>query len=471
MRELNATGNYISCYVSVERCQGVANPGQSMPAICSAIREYSNIFNLSVPAVDRQTDPNSMLSAILINWAEIVAPKPLVVLFDEVDVLEGDSLISFLRQLRGGFATRGIGKFPISVALVGMRDLKDYITQAKNGIPVNPGSPFNIKEDSAVLSNFTEKNIAELFAQRTAETAIHNGDSGQQITQEALDYVWQQSCGQPWIVNNLFMRATLQVIEDGKYDTVTVEHIKEARKIMITARETHLDSLSKRLYDDRVKHVIEPILTGEISEILGRDDDDVQYVMDMGLVKWSHEEGLIIANPIYEEILLRVLNSRYHDSTPAPSNFKWQDSKGCLDMDSLLKEFQKFWRRHADMWEEKSDYTEAFPHLLLLGFLQRIINGGGYIDREVAAGRGRMDLFVKYKEQKFIIEIKLWRSNDSYSTVLDEGKEQTSRYRSLVSPDSPAYLVIFDRRKPDDKAPWDDRLTWQETDGITVVGV
>ena len=225
------------------------------------------------------------------------------------------------------------------------------------------------------------------------------------------------------------------------------------------------------MYDNRVKHVIEPILTGETSEILGRDDDDVQYVMDMGLVKWSHEEGLIIANPIYEEILLRVLNSRYHDSTPAPSNFKWQDSNGCLDMDSLLKEFQKFWRRHADMWEEKSDYTEAFPHLLLLGFLQRIINGGGYIDREVAAGRGRMDLFVKYKEQKFIIEIKLWRSNDSYSTVLDEGKEQTSCYRSLVSPDSPAYLVIFDRRKPDDKAPWDDRLTWQETDCIIVVGV
>jgi hypothetical protein len=469
MRELNATGNYISCYVSVERCQGVTNPEQSMPAICSAIREYSDIFKIPVPFADKQTDPNSILSAILIDWAKIVAPKPLVVLFDEVDVLEGDSLISFLRQLRGGFATRSIGTFPVSVALVGMRDLKDYITQSKNGIPVNSGSPFNIKEDSAVLSNFTKENIAELFTQRTTETAIYNGGSGQQITQEALDYVWQQSCGQPWIVNNLFKRATLHILGEN-YSTVTIEHRKEAREIMIKARETHLDSLAKRLYDDKIKRIIEPILTGETSVIFGRDDEDVQYVMDMGLVKWSNDEGLVIANPVYEEILLRVLNSRYHDSIPAPSNFKWQDATGCLNMDSLLKEFQKFWRRHADIWEEKSDYTEAFPHLLLLGFLQRITNGGGQIEREVAAGRGRMDLFVKYKEQTFIIEIKLWRSNDSYRTVLEEGAEQTNCYRSFVSPDSPAYLIIFDRRKAEDKAAWDDRLTWQETDGITVVG-
>jgi hypothetical protein len=49
-----------------------------------------------------------------------VAPKPLIVLFDEVDVLEGDALISFLRQLRGGFAVRVPGIFPVSIALVGI---------------------------------------------------------------------------------------------------------------------------------------------------------------------------------------------------------------------------------------------------------------------------------------------------------------------------------------------------------------
>jgi hypothetical protein len=34
------------------------------------------------------------------------------------------------------------------------------------------------------------------------------------------------------------------------------------------------------------------------------------------------------------------------------------------------------------------DYTEAFLHLLLMAFLQRILNGEGNIDREYAASRG-----------------------------------------------------------------------------------
>ncbi|MGV8096630.1 MAG: hypothetical protein AB2L24_32640, partial [Mangrovibacterium sp.] len=132
MREINAGTEALACYVSVERCQGISEPEKSMPAICNAIREYTDMAGMAVPEINT-VDANSMLSNILINWAKIVQPKPLIVLFDEVDVLEGESLISFLRQLRGGFADRGVGKFPISIALVGMRDLKDYITASKGG--------------------------------------------------------------------------------------------------------------------------------------------------------------------------------------------------------------------------------------------------------------------------------------------------------------------------------------------------
>ena len=91
-----------------------------------------------------------------------------------------------MRQLRGGFADRGVGKFPVSIAFTGMRDLKDYITASKDRIEPDPGSPFNIKSDSASLSNFQKEDIAHLFVQRTVE-------NGQQITQEALDYVFEQS--------------------------------------------------------------------------------------------------------------------------------------------------------------------------------------------------------------------------------------------------------------------------------------
>ena len=208
MREINTGDEALACYVSVERCQGLEKVEDAMPAICTSIKERAKQYGLPIPNVDNVDDIDvySMLFNILFNWSNLIAPKPLIVLFDEVDVLQGEVMISFLRQLRDGFAGRGVGKFPVSIVLVGMRDLKDYITASKGGVAPNPGSPFNIKADSAILSNFTKNDIAKLFAQRTAE-------NGQQITPEALDYVYQQSKGQPWIVNNLFMRATMRIID------------------------------------------------------------------------------------------------------------------------------------------------------------------------------------------------------------------------------------------------------------------
>jgi hypothetical protein len=345
-----------------------------------------------------------------------------------------------------------------------MRDLKDYITQSKGGVPVNPGSPFNIKEDSALLENFSRQDITDLFAQRTAET-------GQQITQEALDYVWELSQGQPWMVNNFFKRATMRILDRDSTETVTKELITEARKQMVDARETHLDALMYRLRDPRILRVVQAIFTGENDYLLSREDDDVRLALDLGLIRYDNERGWIISNPVYTEILMRFLNVRYQDATPPASNFKWQKEDGSLDMDSLLKEFQKFWRRHSELWEGHDDYTEAFPHLLLLAFLQRLFNGGGNIEREVAAGSGRMDLYVNYKDEYHcIIEIKMLRDYNTLRAVREEGIEQTLRYRDKFGKETPAYLVIFDRRSAEKKADWDSRLTWDTQDGITIIG-
>jgi type II secretory pathway predicted ATPase ExeA len=464
MREINQGKEFVAIYVSVEDCQRITDVEEAMRIIDFNIKAAFYDAGFKEKIQNTTDDKLIIVADTLREMAKEVAPRKLTVLFDEVDVLEGNPLIRFLRLLRGGFATRDTGIFPVSIALVGMRDLKDYITQAKDGVAPNPGSPFNIKADSAVLSNFTQEDIAHLFAQRTAET-------GQHITDEALEYIWQQSNGQPWLVNNLFMRATMHILDNEDYQTVTLEHIKEARQQMIYARETHLDSLQVRLRDSKIKHVIQTILTGETDPDMGRMNPNVEFAVDLGLIRWESESGWIISNPIYEEILVRYLNSGYHDNTPPPSTWKWQKEDGSLDMDSLLKEFQRFWRKNADIWEEKSDYTEAFPHLLLMAFLQRIMNGTGDIDREVAAGSGRMDLYIKHKEYRCIIEVKIRHYYESYESVLEEGLEQIKKYRDTIDKTIPAYLIIFDRRQIEKRATWDERITWKEMpDGITIVG-
>jgi hypothetical protein len=141
-------------------------------------------------------------------------------------------------------------------------------------------------------------------------------------------------------------------------------------------------------------------------------------------------------------------------------------------MDRLLQGFQKFWRRHSEIWEEKADYTEAFPHLLLMSFLQRVTNGGGDVDRELAAGRGRMDLLVEYAGKCYIIEIKIIHYYDSPATVRKEGLEQVQEYRDKTGSSTPTYLVIFDRRPKAKELSWDERISWtvDEASNVTILG-
>jgi hypothetical protein len=428
-----------------------------MLTIYQSIQMFASFFDVPAPNIEKK-DPEGLLQAVLAQWAKLLAPRQLIVLFDEVDVLQGEPLISFLRQLRGGFAGRGVGNFPVSIALVGMRDLKDYITAVKGGVPVNPGSPFNIKSDSAYISNFQKDDIRRLFAQRTAET-------GQQITEEALDYVYEQSQGQPWIVNSLFQRATMRILNEESTETVTIEHLREAREQMILARETHLDALAYRMEDPRIRAIMETFFAGTVDFRLV-ESEGFRLCQDLGLV--TLERGTPqIANPIYREVLARQITYGAQLSIPEPE-WKWAKPDGTLDMDALLHKFQEFWRLNSETWEEMSDFTEAFPHLLLMAFLQRVANGEGRIEREYAAGRGRMDLAIEYKGAWNIIEIKLLRKKATFETVKEEGVRQIQQYRDRIDPAASAFLVIFDRRpeKPD----WAERLTWEQDHDVIVVG-
>jgi hypothetical protein len=259
----------------------------------------------------------------------------------------------------------------------------------------------------------------------------------------------------------------MRILDFESVETVELKHVVEAREQMIMARETHLDALTVRLKEYRIRSVIEPILIGKSDPELA-EGDAFQFCLDLGLV--TVERGTpMIANPIYREVIVRHLTYGQQLAISEP-DWQWENSDGSLDMDRMMKEFQKFWQRHADIWEEKSDYTEAFPHLLLMAFLQRVLNGGGHIERECAAGRGRMDLGIEYGEYRYIIEIKLIQDHDGPQTVREEGLKQIGKYRDRFAPGAPAYLVIFDRRPKIREKSWDERISWEYDDDVAILG-
>ncbi|HBK62881.1 MAG TPA: polyketide biosynthesis operon protein CyrO, partial [Cyanobacteria bacterium UBA11166] len=218
-------------------------------------------------------------------------------------------------------------------------------------------------------------------------------------------------------------------------------HILQAKELLIARQDTHLDSLAEKLREKRVKDIIEPMLAGQA---LGdTEPDNRQYLIDLGLLRRDPAGGLVIANPIYREVIPRVLVQGTQDSLPHISP-TWLNQLGELNTDALLAAFIKFWRQHGEPLLGSAVYHEIAPHIVLMAFLHRVVNGGGMLEREYAIGSDRMDLCLRYRSVTLGIELKVWR--DKKRDPQTEGIEQLESYLARLGLNE-GWLFVFDRRK------------------------
>ena len=375
--------------------------------------------------------PDAALAALLTRWSQS-NPTPLVLLLDEVDALVGDTLISVVRQLREGHELRPRA-FPQSVALCGLRDVEDYRTEWEEKSGLDGGSPFNILSDSLRLGDFSEAEVAALLGQHTAET-------GQRFEVDAVRAVWAETRGQPWLVNALAYQACFRD-ETGsdRRREITAADILRAREALILRRDAHIRQLGRRLREERVRRVIEPLLSGERSRQSARD---IAYARDLGLI--APDPPVRIANPIYREVVPRELTAVVQEELP-PGTASCLASDGGLDMRRLLGGFQRWFRENAEHWLELPEYKEAARQLLLMAFCQKIVNSGGRVEREYAAGRGRMDLLLLWPhaagEQRVVVECKVLRGG--LAATVRAGAQQTASYMDTGGADE-GHLVVFD---------------------------
>ena len=448
---LNAEGTYRCVYANVEVGQaGREDTPRAMQAILGelALRARQALQDEFVEEIWfdalQRYGPDGALRQVLSRWAA-ANPTPLVLLIDEIDSLVGDTLVSVLRQLRTGYDLRPEG-FPQSMVLCGVRDVRDYRIQstAENAV-ITGGSAFNIKAASLRLGDFSRSEVLALLGQHTEAT-------GQVFATEALDAIGELTQGQPWLVNALAYEACFKN-EAGRdrSRSIDVAAIWAAREQLIRRRETHLDQLADKLKEERVRRVVEPLLSG--GEQRHFADRDVEYVRDLGLV--AHDPPYRIANPIYAEVVPRELTWVMQEEFVQETAW-YVDAEGRLDVGKLLSAFQAFFREHSEHWVERFEYKEAGPQLLLQAFLQRIVNSGGRIEREYGLGRGRTDLLIAWPQGeqtlKVVIECKILHK--SLEQTIAEGLEQTVAYMDRCGAEA-RHLVIFDRREG---RRWDDKV-------------
>ncbi len=518
LRDLLNRGGRLRCaYVNVE--VGQAAREDTARAMRAIIGELASAARRTFGDADAGTDwfgildafgPDGALKEVLTRWSE-ADPRPLMLLIDEIDALVGDTLLSVLRQLRAGYVQRPTG-FPQSVVLCGVRDVRDYrIRSSAQRAVIAGGSAFNIKAESLRLGDFSPDEMRALLAQHTDET-------GQPFEPGALDLLWTRTQGQPWLVNALAdevcraggFSARSRTAADDILDTrpatvpspvdadvgdpqradapdgprrdprpVRADDVVAAQERLILRRETHLDQLADQLREDRVRRVVGPLLSGgDEREFSARD---IEYARDLGLI--ALDDPLRMANPVYAEIVPRELTSAAQSGLVQETSW-YVDAAGNLQLDDLLAAFQTFFREHSEHWVPRFAYREAGPQLLLQAFLQRIVNGGGRIEREYGLGRGRTDLLVVWPQaatagssggggphpvRRFVIECKVLRG--SLERTVGEGAVQTASYMDRCGA-AEGHLVIFDR---DAERPWSEKVFRQEAraDGraITVWGM
>jgi len=466
VRQINARGQYYALYCSLEAASVFSDPERGIPEIVKLIK--SAITDQCLPSGFANDADYSHITGVLkssfVNYCRSL-DKPLVVFFDEADSLTNETLICFLRQLRDGYINRAIAPFVHTIALVGMRNLRDYKAHIRPDTDtLGSSSPFNIIKKSINLKNFTKEEVADLYMQHTADT-------GQAFDVEVVEYVVEQTQGQPWLANAIACECVEGITQKDYSKPITRDMAEQAIHNLVLARGVHFDSLLERLKEPRVRRIIQPLIMGE--EVADKGSDDYLYTKDLGLIR---ENGgkTEPANPVYAELIIRALSWNTQDSiknTHEEYIIPRYIKDGKMDIDFLIRDFQSYWRENSEIWEKRYEtdlyqYNEAAPHLVMHAFLRRVVNGNGQILSEMALGTKRADLCVVYKDQKYPIELKILQSMRS----IEHSQKQLLAYMDRVG-SNVGWLVIFDR---DTAKFWDEKIYMRKesVDGkeITVVG-
>ncbi|MGE5343789.1 MAG: ATP-binding protein [Candidatus Omnitrophota bacterium] len=430
-KKLNTEGKYIALVVSLEQAGFKSITPEEANLLLNASIYQEALENL--PEEYRPENPQKIkflnVNQYLKSWCAN-QQKPIILFLDEIDSLMDDVLVSILRQLRSGYPSRP-KHFPSSLALVGLRDVREYKIKVRDECEsAGKGSPFNIKSDSLLMSNFEKEEVFELLEQ-------HTQDTGQGFPDDVKEEIFRLSNGQPWLVNALAKQIVEMALDHDYSKPITIDILTQAKNELIQRRDTHLDSLIEKLKEERVKKIVQAIINGD-NLTFDTLNDDILYVRDLGIV--SQTDPLKFANPVYAEIIPRVMAYSIQVSLPVEieTRFFFNENNE-IDMKKVLEAFQEFYRENAEFWLDRYEFKESANHLLLMAFLQRIVNSGGEITREMALGNGRIDILVNYHHQRVALELKIKRGSQS----IEKAKKQLSDYLDKLGLKE-GYLVIFD---------------------------
>ena len=364
-------------------------------------------------------------------------PRKVFLIFDEFDGIPQKALKSFLHTLRYIYHEKKLHPSNNYLHSVGIAGVKD-ITQLDFDHTI---SPFNI-QDQFALSNFTVEQVVELYGQYTQ-------DIGQPFIDAVIELVHEKTAGQPFLVNRLGQILT-EELKIPKTEEISIKHLQEAYVRLLVDENTHFDTLVKNIrLEPEFKKILIDIISGQKERYFNRRDENIQSLITFGVVK--EKEGLcVIDNAVYQSIIIDAFTPTINgvEDKYLPEDAEdftdYLSQSGKIQMDELISNFRDFiFRAGYKILEVPETPKEFVGQYLLLAYLDLFVRKiGGYLYPEVPTGRGRMDIVILYRDEKHIVETKLWRGEKRYQS----GKRQLAEYLSKEGVKR-GYYIVFDYRQ------------------------
>ncbi len=365
--------------------------------------------------------------------------KKLVLLIDEIDAVPETVVIGFLAGLREMFLQRDRKPALYAICLAGVHDIKNLKARYRDETAsIGSASPFNIAIDYQ-LPSFSLKNIRQYYSQHTEET-------GQVFDDKVIARVHHVTNGHPWLVS-ILAKTMAENLVPKRRRRIQLDHAEAAIQKLIASRNANFESLFKNARNPRLLPVVLDLLTGKEREY-NIQADNIDLGVKYGIFAEENQQ-LSIANRIYTQVLFKHFKEELEGwgVEKIVDRSELEDKRGRLDFRLVLDKFQSFLKAKADAVTKQPDFREVTGQLLLLSYLDLLVNGKGWTFKEVPSGKGRIDVLCCYKKQKEIVEIKLWYGGRRYGS----GLAQLAKYLENESLNH-GYLVVFDRREISPKA-------------------
>ncbi|CAN2039537.1 AAA family ATPase [Candidatus Magnetomoraceae bacterium gMMP-15] len=363
--------------------------------------------------------------------------KPVILFIDEFEGIP-DSVLGELMHTFRNMYHRKKDHALHSLALVGVSTISELV--------VSSASPFNIVEELKI-PYFTFDEVNNLIYQ-------HINETGHIFEENVIRAIYENTKGQPGLVCGL----CLHLVDDSDFSTPVrmKDFYKTLKYFLIEKIDKNISNIIQKAREK--KPFMIRLLFTERPIPYTIDDPDISWLYANGVI--DNANGYVdIPVPLYSKRLINAFRplingeiDHYFSVHEKLTDYATADG---LNIRAILQKYQRYVRRRGFKTFDTEHLKEAAWHYSLDGFVNFIIEClGGQTFIEVPSGRGRTDILILYKDQKYIIETKIFINN----IYFENGKLQLAEYLESEGLKDGYYIVFSNKHTEKDKLEFDETV-------------